>query len=102
MSKIAAIAFAALTMFGVACSEDPITTIDRSTDCADICDKYKECVQSNFDTDGCTKQCRGMTTDEDTKKIDDCQDCISGANSCVDKAWKCTSQCAGIIVDSAN
>lgn len=102
MSKINTIAFALLTVFGVACSEDPITTIDRDTDCSAICDKYQECVQGDFDTDDCTKQCQDMTSDDDTQKIDECEDCLDGNNSCVDKVSSCTDDCAGIIAKSSN
>lgn len=102
MSKINSVAFAILTVFGVACSEDPITTFDRNTDCADICDKYQECVQGDYDKDDCTTQCKDMTTDDDTQKIDKCQECLADNTSCVDKVSSCTDDCAGIIAKSSN
>jgi len=98
MSKINSIAFAVTAvMFAIGCSEDPITTIDRSSDCSSICNKYKDCIDSDYDVDACKDDCTDMKSNDETAKIDDCQDCLKGENSCVDKAFKCTSECAGIV-----
>lgn len=102
MSKFYSIAFAVLTVAGVACSEDPITTIDRSNDCSTICNKYKSCVQGDYNEDDCANQCEDMTSNDDTAKIDDCRDCLDDNTSCVDKVSSCTDDCAGIIAKSSN
>lgn len=97
MSKINSMAFAVLTALAAACgTDDPITAIDRSTDCAQICDKYKDCVKSDYDTDKCADDCSDMVNEEDTQKIDDCQDCLKG-NSCTESVFNCTTECAGIV-----
>ena len=96
MSKLNSMTFAALVALAAACSEDPITTIDRSSDCANICDKYQECINSDYDTDKCADDCRDMVSNDETAKIDDCQDCIKG-NSCTESVFNCTAECAGIV-----
>jgi len=83
-----------------ACSEDPITAIDRATDCADICDKYQECADANYNVDACTDRCEDMANKEDTAQIDRCSDCID-ARSCTGSVFNCTTECAGIIVSSS-
>jgi hypothetical protein len=97
MSKLNSIAFAVLTSLAAACgSDDPITAIDRTTDCSDICSRYKDCIQSDYDVDSCSEDCRDMVSDEGTKKIDTCEECLDG-NSCTGSVFNCTSECAGIV-----
>jgi hypothetical protein len=80
----------------IGCKEDPITTIDRSMDCSKICDKYKSCLNSDYDTGKCEDRCTDMIDDAKTKKIDECEACVSG-ESCVGSVFKCTDDCAGIV-----
>lgn len=97
MSKMASMAFALLTVCAAACGkDDPITAIDRSTDCADICGRYKDCIKSDYDVEQCTDECSDMVSEENTDKIDTCEECLDG-NSCTDSVFNCTSECAGIV-----
>jgi hypothetical protein len=77
--------------------DDPITAVDRSTDCANICGKYGDCVGGDdFDEDECQDQCSDMKSDDDTSDIDQCEECVDD-KSCVDSAFQCLSECAGIV-----
>lgn len=98
MSKINAFTLAVLTaLTAAACGkDDPITAFDRSTDCADICDKYKDCINSDYDVKACADDCTDMVSEEDTDKIDLCQECLDG-NSCTGSVFNCTSECVGIV-----
>jgi hypothetical protein len=79
------------------CAEDPITTLDRSSDCADICKTYKDCVASDsYDVNACGDRCTDMKSSDETKRIDDCSACLSG-KSCVSSVFQCTTECAGIV-----
>jgi hypothetical protein len=103
MSKITSIAFVLVSaVCAIGCDEDPVTTIDRNTDCAAICDKYRDCVQGDYDVDECTDQCQDMTEHDETDKIDECEQCLDDNSSCVDKVSSCTDDCAGIIARSSN
>jgi len=86
--------FAALAI--AACADDPITAIDRNSDCAHICEKFRDCTSSDYNVDACEDRCQDMISSKDTAKIDDCRDCING-ESCVSSAFQCTSECAGIV-----
>ncbi|MET0386472.1 MAG: hypothetical protein ABW321_10960 [Polyangiales bacterium] len=79
-----------------ACNDDPITYLDRATDCADICDKYKECFDESYDTEACRDDCNDMVDESKTARIDDCQECIEGA-SCTGATFSCTDNCIGIV-----
>lgn len=102
MSKNNLLALSALLFATLgACKEDPITTIDRNTDCADICERFKDCVGSSYDVDACTDDCQDMTSNKETANIDDCAACSGKSESCVDGALDCTSECAGVIAASS-
>jgi hypothetical protein len=79
------------------CAEDPITTFDRSSDCADICKQYKSCIASDsYSESDCSDRCSGMKSEEKTKRIDACQECLGG-KSCVSSVFQCTDECVGIV-----
>jgi hypothetical protein len=97
MSKVYSIAFVLMSAVAAACgSDDPITAIDRASDCNKICTKYKDCLSSDYDVDSCEDKCNDMVSSEDTSDIDMCRDCVSG-NSCVGSAFQCAAECAGIV-----
>jgi hypothetical protein len=78
------------------CSENPITTIDRTKDCAEICDKYKDCLSADYNTERCNSRCTEMKDSDETAKIDRCEACIS-RTSCSGSVFKCTADCVGIV-----
>jgi hypothetical protein len=84
----------ALGLFG--CAENPIQTIDRSKNCAEICDRYKDCLSSDYNTDKCHDHCTDMKDSQETEKIDRCEDCIKDS-SCTGSVFKCGTQCVGIV-----
>lgn len=98
MSKVTSIACAVLlTAIAGACGkDDPITAFDRNTDCVAICDKFKECFSdSDYNEDECADECSDMVNEDDTAKIDNCEECIDGA-SCGETVG-CTTECAGLV-----
>jgi hypothetical protein len=62
--------------------------LDRSSDCAEICDKDKDCLSSDYNTAACRDKC--------TDKIERCEACIKD-NSCSGSVFKCSSDCVGIV-----
>ena len=87
-------AFSIVNLFG--CAENPVTTIDRSSDCAQICDKYKDCLNADYNTSKCRDRCTDMKDPKGTDKINRCQDCIKDS-SCSGSVFKCTTECGGIV-----
>ena len=81
-----------------ACSDDPITTIDRNTDCDVICDRYHECVGGDeSEVEACTDRCQDMVSRNDTARIDECEACSDNDDSCLEKGFECLDECAGIV-----
>jgi len=97
MFKSNVIAFSlALTALAACGKDDPITAIDRTTDCSAICDKYKDCINSDYDTEACVDRCTDMVTEEKTDRIDECEACVD-EKSCTNSAFSCLTECAGIV-----
>lgn len=88
----------ALTLFLVAIAGcgDAIDAADRATDCAQICDMYRDCASSNYDVEDCQDRCEDMVNDKDTARIDECENCLD-EKSCVGSAFQCASECVGIV-----
>lgn len=89
---------ALMGLASVACGDDnPIQALDRSGDCSNICDKYRDCIGGDdYDTDKCQDRCSDMSTDKESDQIDTCQDCIK-SRSCSGSVFNCTTECVGIV-----
>jgi len=75
-----------------ACTDD----IDRTTDCADICNRYKDCASSDYDVKACTDRCDDMTSENKTERIDACETCLDD-KSCTGSVFNCATECIGIV-----
>jgi hypothetical protein len=96
MKNILLVVSALWLMSLCACAESPITTIDRSSDCAEICDRYRECVSADYNVEKCRDHCTDRKDPKGTEKIDRCQFCIKDS-SCTGSVFKCTADCLGIV-----
>jgi hypothetical protein len=71
--------------------------VEHAYDCNQICDRYQECLNSDYDTDACASRCRDKADDTDYgNHAEDCQACIDD-KSCVNATFSCASECAGIV-----
>ncbi len=88
-----------LTLAGAAilgCSAaDPIT---NAITCNDVCSRYSECFNADYDIDGCTDRCENdATSDEDKeRRLEMCDSCIDD-RSCAESFVNCSDDCAGIV-----
>lgn len=66
--------------------------------CADVCDKYKSCINSDYDVASCTSQCEDQANDSASrqKQLDSCDSCIED-RSCTGAVFNCTTECASVI-----
>jgi hypothetical protein len=73
-------------------------TVDRIYDCSQICNKYRDCVDANYDTAECAQDCRDNASDSEAfeDKADDCQECIDD-RSCAGSVFGCSAECVGIV-----
>ena len=70
--------------------------------CAEVCDKYKSCINSDYDVASCTTQCEDKANDSANRQrqLDDCDSCIQD-RSCSGAVFSCTTECASVIVTAS-
>jgi len=66
--------------------------------CADVCDKYKSCINSDYDVTSCTTNCEDKANDSASRQdqLDSCDSCIQD-RSCSGAVFNCTTECATVI-----
>lgn len=70
---------------------------DNAVDCVAICDRYKTCFDSKYDTAKCVSRCTDQANDEGyATKADACSNCIDD-KSCTSATFTCTADCVGIV-----
>lgn len=89
----------ALFMLVLGCDGGAADRIDNRLDCRQICDRYQDCASSDYDVDQCKEDCRdSANADNDfERKVEHCSDCISNDDSCTETAFKCATDCVGIV-----
>ncbi len=73
--------------------------VQNKVSCSTVCNRYKDCFDSNYDVGKCTDNCESQadTNGDKDRKLDECNSCIGG-QSCTGAAFNCATQCSGIIV----
>jgi hypothetical protein len=86
----------ALGSVAAAGCSDAADDIDQYTDCIDICGRYADCIEEDYDTDSCADRCEDMEHRNGSTDVDRCEDCLDD-RSCVDSVFACGAECAGIV-----
>ena len=73
-----------------------VDEIDEGFDCHNLCERYRTCYDVNYDTDACRDRCQGYVDGIDASRADTCDACLDPM-SCVDAAFNCSAECAGIL-----
>jgi hypothetical protein len=81
---------------GAAGCDDAADDIDQYTDCIDICGRYAECFDDDYDTDSCADRCEDMDHRNDSSDVDRCENCLDEP-SCVGAVFECSAECVGIV-----
>ncbi len=78
---------------GAACAD-----IDNAADCDKICDRYRACFDSAYNTSTCYTRCQanGTSNDEARRRIDTCSACINGL-SCAGAVFTCGTPCSTVV-----
>jgi hypothetical protein len=71
---------------------------ETAFDCEQVCSRYRDCYQADYDVSGCRDRCRSRAADDSTVMSDaaKCDDCI-GDKSCLSATFNCAPEC-GVIV----
>lgn len=76
---------------GTGCS-----SVENKYNCDQICDRYKDCFDANYDTEGCQSRCENKAEDSSfADKAESCQACVDD-RSCTG-SFACVDECVGIV-----
>lgn len=97
MRKIAILFFLAAGPFAIGCS-NPVTEIDESVDCMDLCERYRSCFDADYDTGACRERCNGLVDADGgrPRAANDCDTCLDD-RSCTSAVFTCNTECAGLL-----
>jgi hypothetical protein len=81
----------------IGCGDDPEEVVNRVT-CGDVCQRYSDCFDSDYDVEACTDRCTNDTTasEEKEERLELCDACIDD-ESCTGAVFDCTVECAPIV-----
>ena len=71
---------------------------DELLQCADICNAYLDCTNSDMNVDDCIDACEDQSSNT-TPEFEDCEDCVD-SNACEQNVWQCDAECAAVIDQS--
>lgn len=89
-----AIALAPFAAVGCSAADE----ISNTVDCHQVCQRYKDCFNADYDVEGCTDKCEDSADDSAARerKLEMCDSCIDD-RSCNDAAFNCADECLGIV-----
>jgi len=72
-------------------------TVDEAFDCRSICQRYADCVDSNYDVSTCASDCRDQADESEafSDKADACEACID-ERAC-SETFPCIDECIGVV-----
>jgi hypothetical protein len=71
--------------------------IDTLTDCQNICDKYQDCFEPDYDVSECRARCQENSDDDDfADQVDVCENCIDD-RTCEAGAFACGADCDRVV-----
>jgi hypothetical protein len=94
MKKLLAASILSLLAFTtVACDK-----ADEVVDCSKICNKYKDCLNNDYDVSACVDRCEDKTADNDdvSDQADACESCIDD-RSCAGATFGCGAECVAFV-----
>jgi hypothetical protein len=77
------------------CSTDEI---ENRITCADVCNRYQECFDDDYDVSACVDRCEDEATANEQKerRLEACDDCMDN-ESCVSAVFECGTACGEFV-----
>lgn len=93
LGPLAAVLVASLAILVPACG-------GLGSQCADYCDRYRECVDGTVVVATCEKSCRDWADGHSDResKVDKCSECVAQNDVCSDATRRCFADCVGVPV----
>jgi hypothetical protein len=79
------------------CGEE-IDEVTNTITCGDVCGRYADCFDEDYDVEACTERCENDTTPDEEKEaeLEECHACLDG-ESCTDAVFQCTTECVQFV-----
>lgn len=103
MTKIfGSIIIATFALLNAGCG-DAADKVERTYDCAQICDKYADCYDDDLNKSECVDTCesKGDADPEFEAQASDCEACIDDS-SCLEATIDCADDCANVVSESTD
>lgn len=86
------------TLLASGCTEEATDPIVNRITCADVCNRYQECFDEDYDVEACTDRCEDDATAREDKEdqLEECDACIDD-ESCASATFGCASQCVQFV-----
>ncbi len=68
--------------------------IDKAVDCNDLCNRYADCYNTNYDRAACRNRCNDFNGN-DRRAANECDTCLDG-RSCL-ASFQCADECRGLL-----
>ena len=74
------------------------SAVEDALNCRQVCEKYQECFDSDYDVGECVDACTDEAAEDDdySRRVDVCESCIDGL-SCGEATFDCATNCVGIV-----
>lgn len=98
MRKLGFFCALGLVSFSVAACSEVVDEVTNTVSCADVCDRYSECFDKDYDVSACTDRCEddADASEERETRLEACDDCMDDT-SCSGAVFNCATECVGII-----
>lgn len=92
-----ALTTALLLLSTVVCG-DAVDAVENSYNCAKVCDRYRDCFDSDYDAETCAQNCENTASDdtEYANTVNSCEACIDD-RSCSESVFPCASECGSVV-----
>jgi len=96
MTRYLVLSAVALAWAASAC--DATDSVANRITCGDVCERYRDCFDDDYDVDGCTDRCENDATADEEKEaeLEECDACIDD-ESCTAAVFECTTECAAFV-----
>ena len=97
ITGLALLALGGLSTVGCG-DDDPIDAIQNTITCHDVCQRYSDCFDKDYDVDDCTDRCENKATPDEEKEaqLEKCNACIDD-KSCTSSVFSCSTDCLDFV-----
>jgi hypothetical protein len=100
MNRFRSVLFAlcGLSLVAVVACGDDADEITNTITCGDVCQRYADCFDDDYDVEACTDRCEDDATPDEEKEaeLEECDACIED-QSCTGALVECTAECAQFV-----